>query len=429
MIRQRPPSGCAGEPRPSGTLAGECTPEEAKPASRRWVESLRARAVPGRNLVLVVGACALAASALCVPASAFGADAAAKTGSDTRARDDDVVDAIEASLGAALVTLPWGDGDGQVGLERPAEGLTRGPEALAVAPDGRIAVLDSVNKRVVLLDAEGESTGALATPLAEPRFLAVDDDLLYVLDCDADRQLLTLDWDGLTMDTVALPELSDVVTGLFATEEGPCVEVAHESVFLVDGTEEAATVDDQVEEPSDTQVAAARPVGSERASLRPLAGRPLHSDLSHLVKVTFRPGDGVKVRSFRMDRQSLLPSQTKSFSPALASGRTLEHLVSVDGDGQGGLIVGARILDTADSRGSKDSLILTRMTSSGARHDDGGADTLLLSASSLAYLGQPYVVAPDGRVFQPVATEDGYRVLVHTFAGADTPDETEEVEP
>ena len=44
------------------------------------------------------------------------------------------------SAGSVLVTLPWGSGEGQVGLMRVDEGLTRGPEALAVAPDGRIAV-------------------------------------------------------------------------------------------------------------------------------------------------------------------------------------------------------------------------------------------------------------------------------------------------
>ena len=429
MTRQRPPSGAVEERPPGETSAGERGHKEERPAGRVRAPRLRARMVPGRNLMLAIGLCALAASALCVPASAFGTNAAAKTGAETHARDTDRVSAIEKSVGTALVTLPWGDGDGQVGLERPAEGLTRGPEALALAPDGRIAVLDSVNKRVMLLDAEGEPTGALATPLAEPRFLAVDDDLLYVLDCDADRQLLTLDWNGVTVDTVTLPELSDVVTGLFATSEGPCVEVAHESVFLVDGTDETATMDDQDEELIGSEIAAAGMDWRERASLRPLAGRPLHSDLSQVVKVTFRPGDGVRVRSFRVDRQSLVPSQTKSFSPPLASGRAVEHLVSVDGDGRGGLIVGARLLDTADSRGSEDSLVLQRMTSAGASHDDGGADTLLLSASSLAYLGQPYVVAPDGRIFQPVASEDGYSILLHTFAGAGTSDETEEVQP
>ena len=222
MIRQRPPSGSAEDRPPGKASAEEQDPKEAKSTGRiPRASSLRARMVPGRNLVLAVGVCALAVSALCVPASAFGTDAAAQTGAETHTRDIDEAVAIEESAGTALVTLSWGDGDGQVGLERPTEGLTRGPEALAVAPDGRIAVLDSVNRRVMLLDAEGEPTGAVAAPLAEPRFLAVDDDLLYVLDCDADRQLLTLDWDGVTVDTVTLPELSDVVTGLFATSDGP----------------------------------------------------------------------------------------------------------------------------------------------------------------------------------------------------------------
>jgi len=38
-------------------------------------------------------------------------------------------------------------------------------------------------------------------------------------------------------------------------------------------------------------------------------------------------------------------------------------------------------------------------------------------------VGQPYVVAPDGRVLQPVAGEDGYSIIVHAFP------EAEEVQP
>ena len=90
--------------------------------------------------------------------------------------------------GDLLVTLPWGAARGEVGLAEPAEGLARGPEALAVAPDGRIAILDSVNKRVLVLGPRPEvrrSTPTLRSPA--PRFLAVDDDRIYVLDCDADR--------------------------------------------------------------------------------------------------------------------------------------------------------------------------------------------------------------------------------------------------
>ena len=49
--------------------------------------------------------------------------------------------------------------------------------------------------------------------------------------------------------------------------------------------------------------------------------------------------------------------------------------------------------------------------------------TLWLTDSPFVYLGQPYVVAPDGRVFQPWGNEGGYSILVHSFA------EVEEVQP
>jgi hypothetical protein len=300
MIKRRPPSRRAGGPLPG----------------------MHARVAPPLSLLLGVSVCALAAGALFVPGFAFGSDAAAEpaaqatrqAGDRATGRAIDQAPATDTSEGTVLVTLPWGDGDGEVGLLQPVEGLTRGPEALAVAPDGRIAVLDSVNKRVILLDTEGRPTGSVAVALAEPRFLAVDDDLLYVLDCDADRQLLTLGWDGTAMGTLALPELTDVVTGLFATSEGPCVEVAHESVFLVGDEDQATVADGQDEMPAGVQVAAAGRGGPGRASLHPLAGRPLRSDLGRVAKVTFRPGNGVKVKSFEVDRTSLAARETAGFS-------------------------------------------------------------------------------------------------------------------
>ncbi len=53
-------------------------------------------------------------------------------------------------------------------------------------------------------------------------------------------------------------------------------------------------------------------------------------------------------------------------------------------------------------------------------------DTLTLSDSPFAYLGQPYVVAPDGRIFQPVGSDAGYAILVHSLPVTAA---TEEVRP
>jgi hypothetical protein len=53
--------------------------------------------------------------------------------------------------------LPWGPGPAQIGL-RPGgeEHLGRGPQAVAVAPDGDVLVLDTVNGRVVAIDPRGD---------------------------------------------------------------------------------------------------------------------------------------------------------------------------------------------------------------------------------------------------------------------------------
>ena len=429
MTLQRPFSRSPGGPSPGG----------ASRDGAADARTMRARMMPVLSLILGITLCALAASALFVPGFVFGAEAGAETASEASA-ETSAETATEAgaetsaetgagvtgsapaetpSLGSLLITLPWGSGDGEVGLERPVDGLTRGPEALAVAPNGRIAVLDSVNNRLVFLDATGSWAGAFAVPLAEPRFLAVDDDRLYVLDCDADRQLLTLGWDGAILDALALPEVSDVVTGLFATPEGPCFEVAHESVFLMGGTSRTA--------------AAGGRAASVKASLRPVAGRPVGPDLGRAAKATFAPGVGLRIQSFQLDRSSLKAKKTAESRPVLAPGRTVEHLVSVDGDGTGGLIVGARLLETPSSDderlagGEHASLLLTRLGSIG--NGRGANDTLLLGESSFAYLGQPYVIALDGRVLQPVADESGYSILVHAFAGDETPRRAGEVAP
>ena len=180
--------------------------------------------------------------------------------------------------GALLVTLPWGSGAGEVGFADTAEGLSRGPEALAVAPDGRIAVLDSVNSRLMLLDPTGRPFATAQIPLSAPRFLAVDDDELHVLDCDADRQLITFDWNGTDIGAVSVPELSDVVTGLFATDQGPCVEVSHETVVLLTPAGGAF------------RASAIRSSEPNLASGRILAGRPLNRSLDRVAQATFEPG-------------------------------------------------------------------------------------------------------------------------------------------
>jgi hypothetical protein len=410
MVRLRPPCRSAGSPAPGGP-------------TRRF-------GLPA--LLVACGACILAVGALVVPGIVLGAD---PPGTFESADTEPA-----APAGSLLVTLPWGSGDGQVGLLQPTEGLVQGPEALAIAPDGRVAVLDSANHRLLLLDPAGQIVGTIAVALAQPRFLAVDDNKLYVLDCDADRRLAVFAWDGADLGTLALPPLTDVVTGLFATSAGPCVEVAHESAFLVSQPAQgvAAVGSDTTTVATARRAAASGGHGRPaQASLHELAGRPLDADLERAARVTFRPGQKVRIRSFEIDKASLGAVSSVDLSPAIASGRSVEHLVSVDGDGNGGFIVGARLLEPEMRNGTPASLALTRLPSvpaeaSGAAGPDATAspdEVLLLAESLFAYLGQPYVVAPDGRIFQPVGSDAGYSIVVYTFAASDAVTELEEVQP
>ncbi len=334
-------------------------------------------------------------------------------------------DLPDQTPGRKLVALPWGNGAGQVGLVQPAEGLTRGPEALAVAPDGRIAILDSVNSRLVLLAEDGSYMAAVPVSLKEPRFLAVDENSILVLDADTDRQLVCLDWQGVLLRSTVLPEMGDVVTGLFATTDGPCIEVAHDSVFLIEFTDSASRTNTPE---ADTFAAGSgavdigKPAKSGRseksaaASVRATGGRPVDHDISKTVKITFKADEGIRLKRFEVDKKTQKQAQTQSAKPRFPASPAIEHLISVDGDGSGGLIIGARLLQEHDERIEKPSLIIGRV-SAGRSGDPAPviSDTLILCDSPYAYLGQPYVVAPDGRVFRPSGSDEGYTITIYTL--------------
>jgi hypothetical protein len=344
---------------------------------------------------------ALAALVLCVfvaPAAAFGA-------SEPPVSEPA---AVGSATGQVLVTLQWGDKDGQVGLARTKEGLTRGPEAIAIAPDGRIAVLDSVNRRLVLLDQQGRQLGIIAVNLSQPRFLAVDDELLYVLDADSQKRLATYDWSEGLVDTQATPAFAEVVTGLFATSQGPCIEIAHRDSLLLAG--------------SGGMPALASGKSTAGVSPRQLSGRPVDRDLRRLASATYRPKEGARLHTATVETTTLQVDGGADSQPLLAGGAPIEHLVSLDGDGHGGLLVGARLVQPQMRGQTACPLAITRVTQ-GAATVDGSLraaqgpeeGVLLLAESGFAYLGQPYAVAPDGRIFQPVGSESGYTILVHIF--------------
>ena len=306
--------------------------------------------------------------------------------------------------------LSWGKGEGQVGLVRATEGLTRGPEALAVAPDGRVAILDSANSRLVLMDADGQPLQCVHIDLSQPRFLAVDDDTLYVLDADSDKKLASYAWSGTRTSVLDLPEMDSVVTGLFATSQGPCIETGHRDSLLVDKM--------ALQLASEADASAAPWTATE------LPGRPLNQGLATVVKAGFSLAEGFRVEARSVGEAGLFLGDAAQLRPSIAQGSAIEHLLSVDGDGEGGLLVGAKLVHPMTAGQVTSVLAITRLRSAdpqGTTNELQLAQTandevLLLAESDYASLGDPYVVAPDGRIFQPVADASGYTILVHSFA-------------
>jgi hypothetical protein len=364
---------------PSGMPAASAGHVPAAMPAARGGKAARPRTRTPRmvvgSLVAAVILAVIVAVALTARAAAAGSDRPAATSAVVR-----IPAPKTPSVGVRLAILPWGSGPGAVGLARPLGGLARGPEALAVSPDGRIAILDSVNRRVVTLDSSGAFLAALPIEISAPRFIAADDATIHVLDADEDRRLVSLDWRGTVLEQRNLEARDTPVTGLFAREGQAYVEWGH------------------------SRVAAVRPGERNFSAVQP--GRPLGPQGGAYAHARHTRGGHPRISVVRDPRRPTgVPDELE-----FASDVPLEHLVSLDADAEGAVILGARTERSDPLQANAPALVLVRVA------DPERPTTLALDdGGGIAETGQPYTVGPDGRVYQPRATDEGYVVLVHTF--------------
>ncbi len=289
----------------------------------------------------------------------------------------------EPSDGSTVVSLPWGERPGEVGLAAPDGGERRGPESFAVASDGRIVVLDSVNHRLVTVESPGTPAGTIPLDLRSPRFLAATTEQIHVLDADDDSRLQTFTWDGRLLADRDIDEEGGPVTALLLDSDGsPLIELAHDRTVAVGKREE---------------------VRGLSAATSDSRGRPAGRGRDRRVTANVAGDGGARVE--QRDHQRGLE---RSWSIEPSSQARVDHVVSVDSDSDGHVILGMRLRDLPGERhGGPGSLLLALL------EDQGGA--LVLTESLYAYLGAPYTVGGDGRVYAPVADPAGYRIVVHSF--------------
>ncbi len=139
-----------------------------------------------------------------------------------------------------VVTLPWGDGPGQVGHKIPEEGAPEGPMSFAVTADGRVLVLDQVNSRVQVLDP-GQAPAVIDLPADTYQDLDVTrEGDVVVMDRLSRRSIETWGPDGRLLASASLegPGVDEGggVTGLFQRPDGTWIEVEHQRVVRVAST-------------------------------------------------------------------------------------------------------------------------------------------------------------------------------------------------
>jgi hypothetical protein len=141
-----------------------------------------------------------------------------------------------------LFRAKWGNGDGELGRNRPQEANPEGPMSLAVGPNGETYVLDQVNGRIVRVGKDGKVLGTIPSPVKAPQELAVaKDGSLLVADRLVDKAVSVIGPDGkvrgaLTLEGKGMPE-GGAMTGLFVDGDSVYAEREHQQLVKLGTTD------------------------------------------------------------------------------------------------------------------------------------------------------------------------------------------------
>lgn len=306
-----------------------------------------------------------------------------------------------APVGPRLVNAPitpeqirvgaiWGRRMGQLGHKRGEEGASEAPMSLVAGNNGDTWVLDQVNGRVVHFDSS-------AVPIAEFKVAETAQDLaigprgnLYVLDRLGKAEVTVFDPNGNAIVTDAVVggpiEEGGAVTGIFVSDKGVYLEKEHVQAVRIAGLDGKFDPD--------------RPV---------VPGRPTRDGQGYVrVRLVDKKSQLAEVTTFELDGKERW-KRTVSFP------RSIVHIVALDTDRAGHVLVAADVADTAPS--PPHDLINVAMVVARLALADGASQGMLTLPTPTVpeETFRPVTVTDDGLVVQMLPSHEGVRVATYRF--------------
>jgi outer membrane protein assembly factor BamB len=323
------------------------------------------------------------------PAAAIGPAAARRAAVSPSPPTRPLV-AKSLATGTVVVAGGYGGGEGQFGRRRDPESNPEAPMAVAAGPDGQLAVVDQVNRRI-LRYKDGKLVGTINTGGDTVQDLAFGKDgKLLVLDRLVDGNVQVYGKDGKLVDEVAIggkgvPE-GGSITGLFSDDDGVYVERDHQAVVrIADGS------------------------GRADPSRPELVGRPSRD--GRLLLAAELAGDGSgDVAVSAVDRASGQPA----WKQVLHLGIPVIHIITLDSDRTGMVYVAVdvgRESPTPPYVIGDERILLARL-------GGGGAPRGMLEIPPLPTADEsfrPITVDDDGSVYVMAAGDDGLTVTRYVF--------------
>jgi hypothetical protein len=297
--------------------------------------------------------------------------------------------AVPVSAGKVVISGGYGSGDGQVGRRREAESNPEAPMAVAAGPNGQLAIVDQVNRRI-LRYKDGKLVGTVSTGGDTVQDVAfARDGKMLVLDRLVDGNVQIYGADGKLVNEVSLAGKGVTegggVTGVFSDDDGIYVERDHESVVRI-----------------------ADASGKSDPNRPEVVGRPSRDGRLYLA-AEIADGQNGDVLVSAVDR-----SGQPAWKQPIHLGIPIVHIITLDSDAAGMVYLAVDVGHETASAPFQiyDEHILV------ARLGSGGAPRGMLSLPPLPTADEsfrPITVDDDGSIYLMAAGDNGLAVTRYVF--------------